>query len=73
MPNNAMQWIWYAYFIIGSLGGCVFLYAVIREGLKSSMLPRPRVNLPMAPRGNQVPKFEPRQQPAEEPEKSEAA
>lgn len=48
--NNAVQWIWYAFFIVGSLGGCVFLFAVVREGLKSTRLPLPRRELPMAPR-----------------------
>jgi hypothetical protein len=56
MPNNAVQWIWYAYFVVGSLGGCVFLYAVIREGLKKNTLPMPRFDMPMAPRVKPVSK-----------------
>ncbi len=52
MTDSFINWLLYIFFVVGSAGGWIYLYTVIREGLEQQRKHRPHTPAPWAPRFN---------------------
>ena len=42
MPSNDIQWLWFAFFALGSLGGLAFFVVMVRDLITTIRIARAR-------------------------------